>query len=118
MWHLNEGHSALVSFERIRAILASGGGTFADAVSRASKTSVFTTHTPVPAGNETFDLGLVRTYAEAWGAPKAAGTAPYVDLGSAAAGDGVFNLTVLAIRSSARINGVSKLHGHVADAMC
>jgi len=117
VWHLNEGHSALVSFERIRTLVESDGVPFADALTRTRRSSVFTTHTPVPAGNETFDLGLVRSYAEAWGAGHAGGTSPYVDLGRAAASDRVFNMTVLAIRSSARINGVSKLHGHVADAM-
>jgi starch phosphorylase len=118
VWHLNEGHSALVTFERIRELVAGGAGSFLDAAARARKTSVFTTHTPVPAGNEMFDLGLVRTYAEAWGAGTSVGdVAPYVDLGRASAEDGVFNMTVAALRSSARCNGVSKLHGQVADAM-
>ena len=116
VWHLNEGHSALVSFERIRGFVETGGASFGDAVATARKTSVFTTHTPVPAGNEMFDLGLVRAYAEAWGGGLAGGTAPYVDLGRGS-DDGVFNMTVLALRSSARNNGVSKLHGQVADAM-
>jgi starch phosphorylase len=116
VWHLNEGHSALVSFERIRGLVENGGGSFGEAVAKARKTAVFTTHTPVPAGNEMFDLGLVRSYAEAWGAGIAGGTAPYVDLGRGS-DDGVFNMTVLALRSSTRSNGVSKLHGQVADAM-
>jgi starch phosphorylase len=117
VWHLNEGHSALVSFERIRRAMESDGQGFQDALAKISKTSAFTTHTPVPAGNETFDLQLVSAYAEAWGAGIPGGVTPFVDLGRSAGGDGVFNMTVLAIRSSSRINGVSKLHGGVANQM-
>jgi starch phosphorylase len=117
VWHLNEGHSALVSFERIRLSMLSGGVPFAEAVASAAKTSAFTTHTPVPAGNETFELRLITEYANAWGAGLAGGTSPFVDLGREGAGDDVFNMTVLAMRTSSRINGVSKLHGHVADGM-
>jgi starch phosphorylase len=117
VWHLNEGHSALVSFERIRGAMEREGLGFGDAVAKTAKTSVFTTHTPVPAGNETFDLELARTYAEAWGADVAGGTSAFVDLARGAPADGPFNMTVLAIRTSARINGVSKLHGQVADKM-
>jgi starch phosphorylase len=116
VWHLNEGHSALVSFERIRRAMAQGQS-FPDALTATARTSAFTTHTPVPAGNETFDLGLVKTYAEAWSAGAAEAAAPFVELGRSAPGDPVFNMTVLAIRTSARINGVSKLHGRVADGM-
>jgi starch phosphorylase len=90
---------------------------FADAVTKVAKTSAFTTHTPVPAGNETFDLPLVRAYADAWGAGLPGETSAFVDLGRGAPGDNVFNMTVLAMRTSSRINGVSKLHGRVADTM-
>jgi len=117
VWHLNEGHSALASFERIRGAMEADGLTFRDAIAKIAKTSAFTTHTPVPAGNETFDLPLAKTYAEAWGAGLADGAGPFVELGRAAADSTDFNMTVLAIRTSARINGVSKLHGRVADGM-
>ena len=117
VWHLNEGHSALVAFERIRRSMEAGNVRFEDAVSTLAKSSVFTTHTPVPAGNEMFDLGLIREYANAWGPGLAGGTGAFVDLGRESGGDGPFNMTVLAMRTSARINGVSKLHGRVADGM-
>jgi len=117
VWHLNEGHSALVSFERIRRAMETQGLTFPEAVAKTAKNAAFTTHTPVPAGNETFDLSLVRTYAEAWGAGLSGGVSPFVDLGRAVVDAGDFNMTVLAIRSSSRLNGVSKLHGRVADGM-
>jgi starch phosphorylase len=118
VWHLNEGHSALASFERIRRTMERDSLPFPAAVAKVGKTAAFTTHTPVPAGNETFELPLVSAYAEAWGAGLPAGsTSAFVDLGRAAAADGAFNMTVLAIRTCSRINGVSKLHGRVADAM-
>ncbi len=117
VWHLNEGHSALVSFERIRRAMETEGLAFGAAVAKTARTSAFTTHTPVPAGNETFELGLIRAYADAWGAGLAGGVSGFVDLGVGAPGNGAFNMTILAIRTSARINGVSKLHGRVADAM-
>ena len=116
VWHLNEGHSAFAAFERIRGLVETGAR-FDEALSTAKRAAVFTTHTPVPAGNETFPLPLVRRYAEAWAAGRVADVGPYVNLGLAAPGDDLFNMTVLAIRSSARINGVSKLHGQVADRM-
>ena len=118
VWHLNEGHSALISFERIRRAMEREKLTFPAAVAKVAKTSAFTTHTPVPAGNETFDLPLVHAYAEAWGTGLPAGaSSAFVDLGRGAPGDGAFNMTVLAIRTCSRVNGVSKLHGQVADAM-
>ncbi len=117
VWHLNEGHSALVSFERIRAAMTSRSIPFPEAVAATAKSSVFTTHTPVPAGNETFALDLVRSYVGAWGEALPDKGASYVDLGRGAPADGDFNMTVLAIRGSSRINGVSKLHGRVADGM-
>src|SRR5580765_6082392 len=57
VWHLNEGHSAFANFERIRAVVESGAS-FGDALARSKSSAVFTTHTPVPAGNETFALPL------------------------------------------------------------
>lgn len=117
VWHLNEGHSALASFERVRGTMEAEGLAFDAAVAKIAKTSAFTTHTPVPAGNETFALPLVNAYAEAWGGKLPGGASSFVDLGRGASGDDVFNMTVLAIRTSSRINGVSKLHGRVADGM-
>jgi starch phosphorylase len=117
VWHLNEGHSALVSFERIRRAMEGSGLSFSDAVAKVAKTSAFTTHTPVPAGNETFELPLVSAYADAWGVGVPGGAGPFVDLGRGAPGADVFNMTVLAMRTASRINGVSKLHGRVADGM-
>ncbi len=119
VWHLNEGHSALANFERIREFVSKESIPFAEARERAAKTSVFTTHTPVPAGNETFDAGLVGRYVAAWAGSNGVLPGPYVDLGRASpeGNDPVFNMTILAIRTSSKANGVSRLHGKVAESM-
>ncbi|PYQ03847.1 MAG: hypothetical protein DMF82_12150, partial [Acidobacteria bacterium] len=74
----------------------------------------FTTHTPVPAGNETYDRELVRRYLGPWAQDVGADAEAALALGTEG---GQFNLTVLAIRLSSHVNGVSKLHGQVSSAM-
>ena len=68
VWHMNEGHSALLSLARIRDLMRADSLSFDDALRRVVSTAVFTTHTPVPAGNESFDAKLVGRYLEAWSA--------------------------------------------------
>jgi glycogen phosphorylase len=116
VWHLNEGHSALASWERIRRAGTAGEG-IDETCARVKRNAVFTTHTPVPAGNEMFDAGLARTYADAWTEPGGFGAASLVALGQAPGATASFNMTVLAIRTAGLVNGVSKLHGKVADRM-
>ena len=60
VFHMNEGHSALLALERIRALIDDGGLSAAAAREQVIASTVFTTHTPVPAGNETFDPALAR----------------------------------------------------------
>jgi glycogen phosphorylase len=116
-WHLNEGHSALVALERIRGAMSACAAGLEAALQVTRRNAVFTTHTPVPAGNETFDADLVRGYLAAWTRGTPADPTPFLDLGRQRPGEGPFNMTVLALRTSARANGVSKLHGQVADRM-
>jgi starch phosphorylase len=116
-WHLNEGHSALVAIERIGRAMSGDGLPFPAALEATRRNAVFTTHTPVPAGNETFDADLVRAHLDAWSRGGPPDPAPFLDLGREQAGEGPFNMTVLALRTSARANGVSKLHGQVAERM-
>ena len=120
VWHMNEGHSALLSLERLRrAIDADPSRSFEDALARISADAVFTTHTPVPAGNETFDAPLVRRYLEPWSKVPGLDLERTLALGRAigAGPDDPFNLTVLALRTSREVNGVSQLHGRVAGDM-
>jgi starch phosphorylase len=119
VWHLNEGHVAFVSLERIRELRESAGLSFAEAVQAVAADTVFTTHTPVPEGNEVFDFALadryLRPYAEAAGIE----LEDYFALGldSDASGRRFLSLTVLALRLSRMRNGVSRLHGEVSRRM-
>ncbi len=114
-WHANEGHAAFLMLERVREGIAAGRE-FGDAVLDVRKTTVFTTHTPVPAGHDHFDLASVT---ECAGADYLAG------FGEAAAhvlGLGVhprrepnqFHMTVLAMRLAGHVNGVAQRHGIVS----
>jgi starch phosphorylase len=113
VWHMNEGHVAFLGLERARERVQSGEG-LEDAIKAVARSAVFTTHTPVPAGNETYDRELVRRYLGPWA--QDVGTDPEAALALGTEG-GQFNLTVLAIRLSSSVNGVSKLHGQVSSAM-
>jgi glycogen phosphorylase len=113
VWHMNEGHVAFLGLERARERVLKGEG-LGDALQSVAQNAVFTTHTPVPAGNESFDLGLVQRYLGPW--IQEVGCDPEAALGLGTE-NGSFNLTVLAIRLSSRVNAVSKLHGEVSSAM-
>ena len=119
-WHLNEGHSAFLQLERWRHLARKHGGerpTVEEALATLKRHSVFTTHTPVPAGNEQFDPALVRKYFTAWADEVKVPIESLVDLGKANDSDTSFNLTALAVRTSSWINGVSELNAEVAGRM-
>ncbi len=112
--HLNEGHAGFLLLELIDREI-SAGASLADALDRVRSRVLFTTHTPVPAGIDRFERGLIephlRPWADRWG----------VDIGEVLAlGDDpdadsdVFNMAVLCLGGSARANGVSALHGEVS----
>jgi starch phosphorylase len=113
VWHMNEGHVAFLGLERARVRVGRGDG-LGDALKAVARNAVFTTHTPVPAGNETFDKDMVRRYLEPWVREMGCEPEDVLSLGSE---NGNFNLTVLAIKLSSAVNGVSKLHGQVSSAM-
>jgi len=115
VFHLNEGHSAFLQIERVRALVAQGLET-ADALEQVRASSVFTTHTPVPAGNEVFDEELVFRYVGRLAAEAGLDREALLDLGRFGEKPG-FGLTPLALRLSAYANGVSELHGAVAREM-
>ncbi len=117
VWHMNEGHSAFLSLQRIRERVRRDGISFVEARRRIAGNAVFTTHTPVPAGNEMFDTALVRRYVSPLAAELGASLDEVLELGQAGEGGDLFNLTALAIRTSGLANGVSVLHGEVASRM-
>src|SRR4026208_2390381 len=116
-WHLNEGHAAFVVLQRIRDLIEHGE-TFDSALAQVRKTTIFTTHTPVPAGHDAFPFNLVETHlAGAWGTLGGSRDA-FLALGHYDNGTGpLFNLTPLALRTAGTVNGVSELHGRVTREM-
>jgi glycogen phosphorylase len=115
VFHVNEGHSAFLTIERLRALVEAGEEP-ARAFERVRSTTIFTTHTPVPAGNEVFGDELVLRYAGALASRAGLSGDELLALGRAEGTDG-FGLTPLALRLSAAANGVSELHGEVAREM-
>ncbi len=117
VWHLNEGHAAFVVLQRIRELIERGD-TFDSALEEVRRTTIFTTHTPVPAGHDAFPFHLVETHlASAWGTLGSSRDA-FMALGHYDNGSGpLFNMTALALRTAGATNAVSQLHGEVTRAM-
>jgi len=117
VWHANEGHTAFMILERIREEVA-GGASFAEALARVQRTSAFTTHTPVPAGNDTFPSLLVEPYFESYWPSLGIDRKTFMDLGrQSGTEDPNFNMTILALKTSSYRNAVSRLHGRVTRRM-
>jgi starch phosphorylase len=107
VFHINEGHAAFLVLERMRALVQEGL-TLEAAIEAVSSNTVFTTHTPVPAGHDQFSDSVVMPYLKA-----AFGELNVAALGRPPAG-GDFNMTALALRGSRYQNGVSRIHGGVS----
>jgi starch phosphorylase len=116
VFHMNEGHSAFLVLERLRELVADGVE-LERACSLVRASTVFTTHTPVPAGNEVFDPALVKRYLAGHVAAIGLEWDAFLALGRAQESDTLFGLTPFALRTSDRANGVSALHGQVAREM-
>jgi starch phosphorylase len=115
VYHVNEGHSAFLTIERLRELVEAGAPRD-DAIEQIRQTTVFTTHTPVPAGNEVFDPALVSRYVGELAQSAGLSNDELLGLGYSEEGGG-FGLTPLALRLSQYANGVSELHGQVAREM-
>ena len=116
VWHMNEGHAAFLVLERCREYVAQGAD-FATALELSAACTVFTTHTPVPAGHDIFSHEMVLNYL----GPliKELGVKPdeLLKIGESSEAPGKFNMTALALRGSRFHNGVSRIHGGVAARM-
>lgn len=118
VYHMNEGHSAFLALERIRDLMASRRMTFDEARELVWATNVFTTHTPVPAGNEQFEFDLVRHYFSKFHEELGMAWPDFAALGQENPRESPkFNMTVLALKTAAFANGVAKLHGAVSRRM-
>jgi starch phosphorylase len=117
VWHMNEGHSAFLVLELARELVQQGMA-FAEAVRAIRTRTVFTTHTPVPAGNDAFPLPLIEKYFWQYWPQLGLNRDEFVNVALQQQSWGpTFAMTVLALRLSERHNGVSKLHGQVARGM-
>jgi glycogen phosphorylase len=116
--HLNEGHAALAGLELARADVATGSA-FEQALERARSRTVFTTHTPVPAGNETYPAEQMAAVLGELPRDLGVEVGRLIDLGRVRPGDEGERpgMTVLGLRGSARANGVSRRHGELARQM-
>jgi glycogen phosphorylase len=117
VFHMNEGHSAFLQLERLRELVEEQGLEAEEALERLRASTVFTTHTPVPAGNEVFDAELVRRNVE--GLVERCGLEwdDLAALGKTSAEDTSFGMTPFSLRTSQYANGVSELHGEVSREM-
>jgi len=118
VFHANEGHSSFMMLERIRGLVQSGLE-FKDAVEMVRETTVFTTHTPVPAGHDTFSFHLVEKHFDGYWDSLGLDRETFLALGghSDEQGDSSFNMTALALRLAGYRNGVSLMHGRVSRKM-
>lgn len=118
VYHMNEGHSGFLAFERFRRLVVEQKLSFAQAREVIWASTVFTTHTPVPAGNEQFDPNLVISYLGDAAAELGLSTQALTAMGQEIPGKSdTFNMTVLSLRLSAFCNGVSRIHAGVSRQM-
>ena len=120
-FHLNEGHSAFLCFERIKNYMKKHSVTYEEAKAACYNSNIFTTHTPVPAGIDIFTYDLFVKYFRKYAEEEIGVSADHLflegDLTRDQADNDKFNMAYLAINNSNFINGVSRLHGEVSRKM-
>jgi starch phosphorylase len=119
LFHLNEGHAAFLTIERLRELMTGQGMSFEQARCAAAPGLVFTTHTPVPAGNDAFPSGMLDYYFGDYHRELGISRGDFLGLGRQNPGDEgePFSMTVLALKLCGASNAVSELHGQVARRM-
>ena len=115
VYHMNEGHSAFLSLELIRRGVNEHKLDYYGALQLVAAGNIFTTHTPVPAGNDAFPRDLMQKYFANYPAHVGIGFDEFFHLGQTSVDPvDAFSMTILALRTSRHANGVSKLHGDVS----
>lgn len=114
VYHCNEGHAAFIGIERILNLMDDEDLSFAEAKEVVSASTVFTTHTPVPAGHDSFYKDMFRHYMNDFPAKLGLSWEEFEMLGKARKEEDQFNMSYLASNLSQGINGVSMLHGDVS----
>ncbi len=115
-WHANEGHSAFHLLERVREYVAAGL-TFDEAAERVRATTIFTTHTPVPAGHDVFPPELMDRYFAHFWPQLGLDREQFLALGRHEKTDHGFNMTALSFRLANQRNAVSERHGEITRTM-
>ena len=117
IWHINEGHPAFMTLERVNEYTKKGMA-FDEAADLVRKTTVFTTHTPVPAGHDIFAYPLISEHFGRFHEELGLTQEQFYELGSIKLRDSLgFNMTTLALKMSSWSNGVSQIHGQVSRSM-
>lgn len=116
VYHMNEGHSAFLALEQMKDLVRNEHLNFEEALLGVRAANLFTTHTPVPAGNDVFPRELIEHYLGAHARDLGVKNDSLLRLGRVDENNNnePFSMTVLALKTSSRANGVSKLHGHVS----
>jgi starch phosphorylase len=117
VWHLNEGHSAFLLLERARELMKTRPGlVVSDALKEVGRNAVFTIHTPVPAGNEVFERGLLLKNLAPWFTATSCDPNELLELGRGHTDEpnAVFDMTAFVLRNAADANAVSQLHAATA----
>ena len=119
VFHTNEGHAGFLGLERIRRLTTGEGMTFDEAIEAVRAATIFTTHTPVPAGIDRFPRDLMERYFEKWAAVCGLHFDQLMALGHFPdePPDSPFNMAVMGLRLAGMSNGVSRLHGQVSRNM-
>lgn len=119
IFHSNEGHSAFIGLERLRLIMEDQQVSFEVAREIVRASTLFTTHTPVPAGHDSFEEHLLRTYMPHYAERLTISWEDFINMGRFTPGnqDEKFSMSVLAANLSQEVNGVSQIHGRVSREM-
>ncbi|MDD3610159.1 MAG: alpha-glucan family phosphorylase [Halothiobacillaceae bacterium] len=116
VWHINEGHAAFQILERCREFVSQGHA-FDTALELTASATIFTTHTPVPAGHDYFGHDLMDYYLGGYMGQLGIDRSRFLGLGASEPNQNNFNMTALALHGSRFHNGVSRIHGMVASQM-
>jgi starch phosphorylase len=116
-WHINEGHAAFLVLERMRHKIINDNLSFSTALEAVAANTIFTTHTPVPAGHDHFSSAMMKDYFQSYHVDLKLSWDEFLALGRTGSSPD-FNMTTLAIRCTRFSNGVSRIHGDVSSAIC
>ncbi|MDZ7744067.1 MAG: alpha-glucan family phosphorylase [Bacteroidota bacterium] len=119
LYHSNEGHSAFIGLERLRKLIRHEKLAFDEAVEYVRSSNLFTTHTPVPAGHDYFSHELIKTYLGDFISQLKIGFDEFLEFGRLPGSEyeNSFSMSVLALKLSQEVNGVSEIHGRVSREM-